>query len=45
MVTVQVVAAPGFAHDQVDAWELGQTTGPHVHHITDDLAAFLANRP
>jgi putative hydrolase of the HAD superfamily len=41
MVTVQVVAAEDFEHDQVDAWELGRTTGPHVHHVTDDLAGFL----
>lgn len=41
MVTVQVVAAEDFEHDQVESWELGRTTGPHVHHITDNLAAFL----
>ena len=41
MVTVQVVAAEDFAHDQVESWELGRTTGPHVHHVTDDLAGFL----
>ena len=41
MVTVQVVAAEDFEHDQVESWELGRTTGPHVHHVTDDLAAFL----
>jgi len=41
MVTVQVVAAEDFEHDQLDAWELGRTTGPHVHHVTDDLAGFL----
>lgn len=43
MATVQVVAAPGFTHDQVDAWELEQTKGPHVHHVTADLAHFLRN--
>ncbi len=41
MKTVQVVAAEDFAHDQVESWELGRTSGPHVHYITDDLAAFL----
>ncbi len=43
MATVQVVPGAGFAHDQVEAWELGQTTGPHVHHVTGDLAGFLRN--
>jgi putative hydrolase of the HAD superfamily len=41
MVTVQIVAAEDFEHDQVESWELGRTTGPHVHHVTDDLAGFL----
>jgi putative hydrolase of the HAD superfamily len=41
MTTVHVVAAEDFEHDQVESWELGRTTGPHVHHVTDDLAAFL----
>ena len=42
MATVQVVAGAGFAHEQCDAWELGRGDGhEHVHHITDDLAAFL----
>lgn len=41
MTTVQVVAGPDFAHDQVEAWELDQTVGDHVHHTTDDLASFL----
>ncbi|MCD7058896.1 pyrimidine 5'-nucleotidase [Pelagibacterium xiamenense] len=42
MVTVQVVAAEDFIHDQCDPWELGRGDGqPHVHHITDDLVAFL----
>ena len=45
MSTVQVIPGAGFAHDQVEAWELGQTTGPHVHHITGDLAGFLRNLP
>lgn len=45
MATVQVVAGPDFAHEQVDAWELAQTAGPHVHHITDNLAKFLRERP
>lgn len=43
MVTVHVVAPDDFTHDQVDAWELGRGTGPHIHHVTDDLAAFLAS--
>ena len=45
MVTVQVVAGAGFAHEQVEAWELGRSSGPHVHHVTDDLARFLRERP
>ncbi|MCW5721591.1 MAG: pyrimidine 5'-nucleotidase [Devosia sp.] len=45
MATVQVVAGEDFAHEQVDAWELGRTTGPHVHHVTGDLAGFLRNLP
>ena len=45
MAPVQVVAADDYSHDQVDAWELGRTTGPHVHHITGDLAGFLRNLP
>ncbi|GGA40075.1 pyrimidine 5'-nucleotidase [Pelagibacterium lentulum] len=43
MATVQVVAGQDFAHEQVDAWELGRGDQlEHVHHVTDDLAAFLA---
>jgi putative hydrolase of the HAD superfamily len=42
METVHVVAGADFAHAQVEAWELEVTTGAHVHHRTDDLAAFLA---
>jgi len=45
MSTVQVVAGPDFVHDQVEAWELGRAAGPHVHHITDDLAGFLRKLP
>jgi len=45
MVTVQVVAGAAFAHEQVEAWELGRASGPHVHHITDDLAGFLRKLP
>jgi putative hydrolase of the HAD superfamily len=45
MTTVQVIAAEGFAHDQVEAWELEQTGGPHVHHVTADLAGFLTKLP
>ncbi len=43
MATVQVVPGDDFTHEQVDAWELGRTTGPHVHHVTGDLAGFLRN--
>lgn len=45
MATVQVVAGEDFAHEQVEAWELGRAAGPHVHHITDNLARFLHERP
>ena len=41
MVTVHVVAGDDYAHEQVDSWELGRGTGPHIHHVTDDLATFL----
>ena len=41
MTTVHVVAAEDFEHDQVESWELGRGTGPHIHHVTDDLAGFL----
>jgi putative hydrolase of the HAD superfamily len=43
MATVHVVAADDFTHDQVESWELGRGTGPHVHHVTDDLAKFLGS--
>jgi putative hydrolase of the HAD superfamily len=42
MTTVQVVAGEDFAHHQVEAWELAPASGPHVHHTTSDIAAFLA---
>jgi putative hydrolase of the HAD superfamily len=45
MVTVQVVAGEGFAHDQVEAWEIERTGAEHVHHVTADLAGFLRKRP
>ncbi|KKC38055.1 HAD family hydrolase [Devosia epidermidihirudinis] len=45
MSTVQVVAGPDYAHEQVEAWELGRASGPHVHHITDNLASFLRKLP
>jgi len=45
MVTVQVVAGADYAHEQVDAWELGRAAGPHVHHITENLAQFLRTLP
>jgi len=45
MRTVQVVAAADYAHEQVEAWELGRSTEAHVHHTTDDLARFLGALP
>lgn len=45
MVTVQVVAGEDYAHEQVDAWELGRAAGPHVHHITENLTQFLRTLP
>lgn len=42
MATVQVVAGADYAHEQCDAWELGRGDGlDHIHHITDDIVAFL----
>lgn len=42
MSTVQVVAGEEFAHEQVDSWELHQAGDHvHVHHITQDIVAFL----
>lgn len=41
MVTVHVVAADDYVHDQVESWELGRGSGTHVHHVTDNLAGFL----
>jgi putative hydrolase of the HAD superfamily len=43
MVTVQVIAGADFTHDQVESWELERTGGSHVHHVTNDLAAFLTS--
>jgi putative hydrolase of the HAD superfamily len=45
MTTVHVVAPSGFAHDQVEAWEMGRAAGPHVHHVTDNLVEFLSTKP
>ena len=45
MTTVQVIAGADFVHEQVEAWELEQTGGPHVHHVTADLAGFLTKLP
>jgi putative hydrolase of the HAD superfamily len=45
MSTVQVVAAEDWQHNQVDAWEMDRVAGQHVHHVTDDLAAFLRKMP
>jgi putative hydrolase of the HAD superfamily len=45
MATVQVVASADYVHEQVEAWELERSAGPHVHHVTDDLVRFLRERP
>ena len=45
MTTVHVVAGAGYAHEQAEAWELEQSGASHIHHVTDDLAAFLMQRP
>ena len=45
MATVHVVASTDYVHEQVEAWELDRSSGPHVHHVTDDLARFLRERP
>jgi putative hydrolase of the HAD superfamily len=42
MTTVHVVPGEDFTHSQVEAWELEQPTGPHIHHRTSDVVAFLA---
>jgi putative hydrolase of the HAD superfamily len=41
MATVQVVASEGYFHDQIEAWELEERGGTHVHHVTADLEGFL----
>src|SRR5690606_4050418 len=45
MTTVQVAAAEGFAHDQVEPWELERTGSGHVHFVTGNLAGFLSSLP
>jgi putative hydrolase of the HAD superfamily len=45
MSTVQVVPGQGYAHDQIEAWELDRAEGPHVHHVTGNLAGFLTRLP
>lgn len=45
MATVQVVASEGYADERVAEWELSHEGGPHVHHITSNLASFLRNLP
>ncbi|MHA6689717.1 pyrimidine 5'-nucleotidase [Devosia sp. A449] len=45
MATVQVVAGADYDHAQVETWELDRAAGPHVHHVTDDLARFLHELP
>jgi putative hydrolase of the HAD superfamily len=42
MATVQVVAGEGYAHEQVESWEIERRSVAHVQHVTDDLAGFLA---
>jgi len=39
---VHVVAPEDFTHSQVESWELERSDAPHIHHVTDDLAGFLA---
>lgn len=42
MATVQVTAEDGFADAAVETWERArEDAGPHVHHRTSDLTAFL----
>lgn len=41
MATVQVMAGDDYENDQVESWELERSAGPHVHHVTQDLAGFL----
>ena len=41
MTTVHVRPGEDFVHSQVEAWELAEATGPHVHHTTGDLVSFL----
>ena len=42
MTTVHVVAPEDFTHSQVESWELERSDAPNIHHVTDDLAGFLA---
>ena len=41
MRTVLVTADDDFEHAQVESWELGRGSGPHIHHTTDVSAGFL----
>lgn len=45
MATVQVVADDSYSNDQICDWELDKASGPHVHHVTSNLAQFLRNLP
>lgn len=45
MVTVQVVPGADFIVAEVAEWELERSGGAHVHHLTADLAGFLADLP
>ena len=43
MATVHVVPGKDYEPVERDHWEFSRADGtPHIHHITDDLAAFLA---
>ncbi|HEY4199222.1 MAG TPA: pyrimidine 5'-nucleotidase [Devosiaceae bacterium] len=45
MATVQVFAPDGYTAEGIEPWELQHAGAPHVHHMTDNLVHFLANRP
>lgn len=43
MRTVHVIPDPSFSDDSLEPFELERKDdAPHIHHVTDDLAAFLA---
>lgn len=41
MTTVQIIAGQNYVNDQIEPWELASSHGPHIHHMTSDLAEFL----